>query len=1083
MFNKISWFMIAIIFTATVGVGTYSYIKINKITADIASKPSEDSVNTGLIDYNNGQEASALSKGLLSSTDWTRFNNKQDTLVFNTDDFIVTDGSVRIDHSNDSIGSTNSTNSTASALSNGLLVAGDWITFNNKLSTETDPIWNADKSSYSAKTVADLLYLGIGADAANSLKLGGELPSYYYPASNPNGYVSSFSAETDPIAMEYLNQGVKTTSSPSFTGLSIGNLSGILIGTAGTVSAITNNSTNWDAASSASHAALTIGTANGLSLSTQQLSLALSSAGTTGALSTGDWTTFSSKGDYLFGSNNFSGTGNFTTTSTGTYGSLSVGAVQLIHNSTTTYYRQASDTNAARGTALAAAFSASVAGDTMVIGPGNYSISATLNVLANQNIVLQGANITSSANTFNTFSATAVSGWSISGRGVLAGAGSASGGAYTDEAGIYISGTHGDYRIEGITFTNYRGAGITDAGATAGAVKEISGIISNCYIHANNYGIYLGANVEYANISNNQILSNNNYGIYFDGGNITVDNNEITKNASGIYVGSASANHAHGIISNNKITHSTTYGIYCNAITKGENIIGNEILVQPTGIYLNSTTGVNIGGGAIYPGSGSSGYTVYMGGTPGGYNYVSGVYFGLDPVTAYTGGTTSALSYLIFNKGSFTAVAKDYNYVEDSITAPLNVTNGLSQSIIRTGLRGNTGLIIKGTSSSGTPELLPNDPTISSSLQLWFKADAITASDGDAVPTWNDSSGNSRNATQATPAKQPIYKSGVLNGKPVVRFNTTSDTSLGTAAVTLTQPYTIFMVAINNGDVSAFATPLSLEKTAGVTGALNYTGASGTTANLYAGANLPYTLNPAAWNIYDTVFSGATSKVAINGATDVTGNAGTNNVGSYVTIGRHRLSYSGPGYGWNGDISEVIVYSGELTKVQREGIAEYLSEKYAITITPGVSGGSSLPQTANLQEWQDSNGTTLASVGPTGTGMFDKIGIGIADPTAYLHLKAGTATASTAPLKLTTGTLLATEEAGAIEFLTDTFYMTATNGVAGSTKRQAIPGATTGTAPPATTPIRVGDIYTDTNNKKVYISTGTASSADWTILN
>jgi hypothetical protein len=44
------------------------------------------------------------------------------------------------------------------------------------------------------------------------------------------------------------------------------------------------------------------------------------------------------------------------------------------------------------------------------------------------------------------------------------------------------------------------------------------------------------------------------------------------------------------------------------------------------------------------------------------------------------------------------------------------------------------------------------------------------------------------------------------------------------------------------------------------------------------------------------------------------------------------------------------------------------------------------------------------------------VGIGTTSPTALLHLKAGTATASTAPLKLTAGTNLTSPEAGAIEF-------------------------------------------------------------------
>ena len=56
-------------------------------------------------------------------------------------------------------------------------------------------------------------------------------------------------------------------------------------------------SANTDVAANtaARHSAVTLGTANGLSLSTQQLSLALASGSTTGALSSTDWTTFNGK--------------------------------------------------------------------------------------------------------------------------------------------------------------------------------------------------------------------------------------------------------------------------------------------------------------------------------------------------------------------------------------------------------------------------------------------------------------------------------------------------------------------------------------------------------------------------------------------------------------------------------------------------------------------------------------------------------------------------------------------------------------------------------------------------------------------
>lgn len=58
------------------------------------------------------------------------------------------------------------------------------------------------------------------------------------------------------------------------------------------------------------------------------------------------------------------------------------------------------------------------------------------------------------------------------------------------------------------------------------------------------------------------------------------------------------------------------------------------------------------------------------------------------------------------------------------------------------------------------------------------------------------------------------------------------------------------------------------------------------------------------------------------------------------------------------------------------------------------------------------------------------IGIGSMVPAARVHISAGTATASTAPLKFTSGTSLTSAEAGAVEFTTDDYYATITTGAA-----------------------------------------------------
>lgn len=95
-----------------------------------------------------------------------------------------------------------------------------------------------------------------------------------------------------------------------------------------------------------------------------------------------------------------------------------------------------------------------------------------------------------------------------------------------------------------------------------------------------------------------------------------------------------------------------------------------------------------------------------------------------------------------------------------------------------------------------------------------------------------------------------------------------------------------------------------------------------------------------------------------------------------------------------------------------------------IFIVDDTPSGTSIPMAVTFAA-----GTTAATermrIASTGN-----IGMRVTVPTAYLHIAAGTATANTAPLKLTSGTLLTAPEAGAIEFLTDNVYFTITTGTA-----------------------------------------------------
>lgn len=85
-----------------------------------------------------------------------------------------------------------------------------------------------------------------------------------------------------------------------------------------------------------------------------------------------------------------------------------------------------------------------------------------------------------------------------------------------------------------------------------------------------------------------------------------------------------------------------------------------------------------------------------------------------------------------------------------------------------------------------------------SGLQFWLDASKITGKvDGDPISQWDDSSGNTRHATQATAAAQPVYKAGAngIGGKPAVRFDGVDD-FLASSQTSSFRPLTLVWVAL-----------------------------------------------------------------------------------------------------------------------------------------------------------------------------------------------------------------------------------------------------------------------------------------------
>jgi hypothetical protein len=161
-----------------------------------------------------------------------------------------------------------------------------------------------------------------------------------------------------------------------------------------------------------------------------------------------------------------------------------------------------------------------------------------------------------------------------------------------------------------------------------------------------------------------------------------------------------------------------------------------------------------------------------------------------------------------------------------------------------------------------TPSLLLADagPTAAASfspasiagLERQFDAAQISGVSVDATPvaSWTDLSGNAAHATQAVGAAQPLYKTNIINGLPVVRFDGVDD-RLQSIGLTARTARTAFVVAIRRGgtgylmglgsDQAAF----QIDQGAGTTWTYRLTQASGAVT---LGSNAAFAVLAVRWN-------------------------------------------------------------------------------------------------------------------------------------------------------------------------------------------------------------------------------------------
>lgn len=210
-------------------------------------------------------------------------------------------------------------------------------------------------------------------------------------------------------------------------------------------------------------------------------------------------------------------------------------------------------------------------------------------------------------------------------------------------------------------------------------------------------------------------------------------------------------------------------------------------------------------------------------------------------------------------------------------------------------------------------------PSDVSGLSIWLKADNGTGgvSDGDAIGTWTDQSGNAINFTQSTSSKKPLYKTNIQNSLPVGRFDGSDDLIQTSTFTTINQPYTIF-IAMNfsSGQYMMDAQSNQVNFTKFISGLDYLRFNAGLTNNQYTETY------PTGFHVWTILANGSSSLVRKDGSQKVAGDSGSNTL-SQLFIGSAFNATSSAAL----DLGEFILYSGDKTS-SFSSVESYLKTRW-----------------------------------------------------------------------------------------------------------------------------------------------------------
>ncbi|MFD0697550.1 S-layer homology domain-containing protein [Paenibacillus sp. GCM10027628] len=230
---------------------------------------------------------------------------------------------------------------------------------------------------------------------------------------------------------------------------------------------------------------------------------------------------------------------------------------------------------------------------------------------------------------------------------------------------------------------------------------------------------------------------------------------------------------------------------------------------------------------------------------------------------------------------------------------------------------------------------------VTTNLHLWLRADAGVTTANGTVSEWKDQSGNNRDFSQTDATKQPVYNDGSnrINFNEAVTFDGTNDYLLNANGVLGSSAYNNFNVFLMSG-IGIGSNSILWEETSGG-GRLNvhlpYSGTvywdAGSQATERVSA-LAGTVGPKyIWNFNYGINSSVDAGQSIyrDGNALVSAPSRTNpltGINHKMSLGSQYDTNGNPVSYYNGQVGEIIFYSGPLTATDRLKINSYLAIKY-----------------------------------------------------------------------------------------------------------------------------------------------------------